>query len=95
MIELAVVDGCQFHFAVTRVVQSCRGLYRTMSVCYVRCPLVRMWGREVVVVGDRMRMRESRMAGRVLQVCSEVVANVGQQYGIEVCCFGLDGVPTP
>jgi len=54
-----------------------------------------MWGLEVVVVGDRMKMRESRMAGRVLQVCSEVVANVGQQYGIEVCCFGLDGVPAP
>ena len=95
MIELAVVDGCQFHFVVTRVVQSCRGLYRTMSVCCVECSLVRMWGLEVVVVGDRMKMRESRMAGRVLQVCSEVVANVGGQYGIEVCCFGLDGVPAP
>ena len=95
MIELAVVDGCQFHFAVTRVVQSCRGLYRTMSVFYVRCPLVRLWGWEVIVMSDRMEKRESRMACRVLQVCSEVVASVGQQYGIEVCCYGLDGVPAP
>ena len=40
VIELAVVDGCQFHFSVTRVVQSCRGLYHTMSVCCVRCSVV-------------------------------------------------------
>ena len=47
------------------------------------------------MMGDRMEKRESRMAGRVLQVCSEVVASVDQQYVIEGCCFGLDGVPAP
>ena len=46
-------------------------------------------------MGDRVRTRGSRMAGRVLQVCSVVVASVDRQYGIEVCCFDLGGVPAP
>ena len=93
VIGLAVVDGCQFHFSVTRVVRSCRGLYHTMSVCCVRCSLVYLVGREVVVMTDREGTRESRVSGGEPQVCSEAVASVDLQCGIEVCCFGLVGAP--